>query len=103
MSSLDAHVICLIQREITILARHSTDSKTGVVANLDKYNQLSGVSVTFGFDKYVLTADDKKQLDDLAANLPNARGYILEVTGGTDSVGDAVHNYQLSQRRRRGC
>ena len=28
-----------------------------------------------------------------------ARGYILEVTGGTDSVGDANYNYQLSQRR----
>jgi outer membrane protein OmpA-like peptidoglycan-associated protein len=57
------------------------------------------VNVTFGFDKYVLTADDKKQLDDFAANLTSARGYILELTGGTDSVGDANYNYQLSQRR----
>ena len=34
--------------------------------------------------------------------LPPARqrtGYILAVTGGTDSVGDAEYNYQLSQRR----
>src|SRR5271156_831101 len=80
-------------------AYNRVDSLTGVVANLDNYKSLADVSVTFAFDKYVLTADDKKQLDDLAANLTKARGYILEVTGGTDSVGDASYNYQLSQRR----
>src|ERR1700760_748656 len=80
-------------------AYNRVDSLSGVVANLDNYKQLSDVTVTFGFDKYVLTADDKKQLDDLAANLANTRGYILEVTGGTDSVGDAQYNYQLSQHR----
>ena len=66
---------------------------------MDNYKPLSDVSVTFGFDKYVLTADDKKQLDDLTANLPKAHGYILELTAGTDSTGDAAHNYDLSQRR----
>jgi OmpA-OmpF porin, OOP family len=80
-------------------AYNRVDSLTGVVANLDNYKQLSDVSVTFGFDKYVLTSSDKTQLDDLAANLTSARGYILELTGGTDSVGDASYNYQLSQRR----
>src|SRR5580704_6773174 len=80
-------------------AYNRVDSLSGVVANLDNYKQISDVSVTFAFDKYVLTAADKKQLDDLAANLTSTRGYILEVTGGTDSVGDATYNYQLSQRR----
>lgn len=80
-------------------AYNRVDSLTGVVANLDNYKPLSDVSVTFAFDKAVLSSSDKKQLDDLAASLSNARGYILEVTGGTDSVGDAAYNYQLSQRR----
>src|ERR1700722_10191441 len=80
-------------------AYNRVDSLSGVVANLDNYKQLSDVSVTFAFDKYVLTASDKKQLDDMAGSLTSARGYILEVTGGTDSVGDAAYNYQLSQRR----
>jgi OmpA-OmpF porin, OOP family len=80
-------------------AYNRVDSLSGVVANLDNYKELSAVSVTFGFDKSVLTAADKQQLDDLAANLTNTRGYILAVTGGTDSVGDAGYNYQLSQRR----
>ena len=80
-------------------AYNRVDSLSGVVANLDNYKQLSDVSVTFAFDKYVLTKSDKAQLDEFAANLNSARGYILELTGGTDSVGDANYNYQLSQRR----
>jgi OOP family OmpA-OmpF porin len=80
-------------------AYNRVDSLSGVVANLDNYKQLSDVSVTFAFDKYVLTAADKAQLDDMAAKLSTTRGYILALTGGTDSVGDAAYNYQLSQRR----
>jgi outer membrane protein OmpA-like peptidoglycan-associated protein len=47
----------------------------------------------------VLTADDKAQLDSFASQLGSAKSYILEVTGGTDSVGPAQYNYDLSQRR----
>ena len=80
-------------------AFNRVDNLSGVVANLDNYKSLADVNVTFAFDKSVLTAADKKQLDDLATSLQTARGYILEVTGGTDSTGDAIYNYQLSQRR----
>jgi OmpA-OmpF porin, OOP family len=80
-------------------AYNRVDSLSGVVANLDNYKELNNVSVTFAFDKAVLTASDKQQLDTLATGLASTRGYILEVTGGTDSVGDATYNYQLSQRR----
>ena len=80
-------------------AVNRVDSLTGVVANLDNYTQLSDVSVTFAFDKSVLTADDKAQLDQIAATLDKTRGYILALTGGTDSVGDAQYNYALSNRR----
>ncbi len=55
--------------------------------------------MTFGFDKAVLTSDDKAQLDSFAASLGSAKSYILEVTGGTDSIGSAQYNYDLSQRR----
>jgi outer membrane protein OmpA-like peptidoglycan-associated protein len=80
-------------------AVNRVDTLSGVVANLDNYKQLSDVSVTFGFDKSVLTADDKAQLDQVSTSLASARGYILEITGGTDSVGDADYNYKLSQKR----
>ncbi len=80
-------------------AVNRVDTLTGVVANLDNYKSLSDVSVTFAFDKSALTKADKAELDEIAAGLTSARGYILAVTGGTDSVGDAEYNYRLSQRR----
>ncbi len=81
------------------MASNRVDSLNGVIADLDKYKPLADVNVTFAFDKAVLTAADKKELDGLAASLGTAKGYILQVTGGTDSVGNADYNYQLSQRR----
>lgn len=75
------------------------DSLDQVVKGLDNYKQVADVSVTFGFNKAVLTADDKQQLDSFANQLSSARHYILEVTGGTDTTGPAQYNYELSQRR----
>ncbi len=80
-------------------AANRVDSLAGTIANLDTYRQLQDVSVTFGFDKATLTSSDKKDLDALASNLTNTKGYILQLTGGTDSVGDKDYNYKLSQRR----
>ena len=78
---------------------HRADSLDTVVKGLDNYKPLSDVAVTFGFDKAVLTKDDKAQLDGFAGNLASTKSYILEVTGGTDSTGSAEYNYALSQRR----
>lgn len=80
-------------------AVNRADSLASVVSNLDSYKQLATASVTFGFDKSVLTKKDKAQLDQLAGALNSTKGYILEVTGGTDSTGSAEYNYGLSQRR----
>lgn len=80
-------------------ASNRVDTLSGAVANLDQYKSLADVNVTFAFDRAVLTSSDKKELDGLASSLTATRGYILQVTGGTDSVGDANYNYQLSQRR----
>jgi outer membrane protein OmpA-like peptidoglycan-associated protein len=80
-------------------AVNRVDTLQGVIANLDQYKPISDISVTFGFDKSMLTKADKEQLDQLANSLQTARGYILAVTGGTDSVGDAQYNYALSNRR----
>jgi len=80
-------------------AVNRADSLASVVANLDSYKQIAVTSVNFGFDKDVLTKVDKAQLDQFASQLSGTKGYILEVTGGTDSVGSAAYNYDLSQRR----
>ncbi len=80
-------------------AVHRADSLASVVAGLDNYQPIGNSSVTFGFDKYTLTREDKDQLDTFAGTLATAKSYILEVTGGTDSTGNADYNYALSQRR----
>jgi outer membrane protein OmpA-like peptidoglycan-associated protein len=80
-------------------AVHRADSLESVIKGLDNYKPMANVAVTFGFDKAVLTKDDQEQLDTFAAQLTSAKGFILEVTGGTDSTGPAQYNYELSQRR----
>ena len=80
-------------------AVNQADSLASVVANLDNYKQIADASVNFGFNKSVLTRSDKAQLDQFGGQLGGTKGYILEVTGGTDSVGSAAYNYALSQRR----
>jgi len=80
-------------------AVHRVDSLQNTVANLDNYRVVTETAVQFGFDKDNLTKASKEALDQLATNVPNAKGYIIAVEGGTDSVGDANYNYDLSQRR----
>ena len=80
-------------------AVNRADSLDTLVKGLDSYKQVADVSVTFGFNKSVLTADDKQQLDGFGSQLASSKNYILEVTGGTDSTGPAQYNYDLSQRR----
>ena len=75
------------------------DALTNQVANLDNYRPVAETSVHFGFDKANLTSKAKQALDQLANDIPNTKGYLVEVLGGTDSVGDPNYNYKLSERR----
>ena len=72
---------------------------TNTVANLDNYRAVAETSVKFGFNKDVLTPKAKEALDQLAGGIASTKGYIIALEGGTDSVGPADYNYDLSQRR----
>jgi OOP family OmpA-OmpF porin len=80
-------------------ASNRVTSLTNTVANLDNYRSVVDTTVHFGFDRYNLTPKAKKALDELGAELANAKHYIVVVDGNTDSVGSAEYNYLLSQRR----
>ena len=69
------------------------------VANLDNYRVVTETAVHFAFNKDNLTKDAKAALDQIATDVPNTKGYIITIEGGTDSVGDSEYNYGLSQRR----
>ena len=80
-------------------ANGRVDTLTNQVANLDNYKPVVETTVHFGFDKASLTEKAKSTLDQLIADVPNTKGYLVVVEGGTDSVGNATYNYGLSERR----
>ncbi len=80
-------------------AVNRVDTLQSAVANLDNYRVVTETSVHFGFNKDNLTADAKTALDQIAGDVPNTKGYIVTVEGGTDAIGGADYNYGLSERR----
>ncbi len=80
-------------------ANGRVDTLTNQVANLDNYRPVVETTVHFGFDKANLTEKAKSTLDQLIADIPNTKGYVVVVEGGTDSVGSSTYNYGLSERR----
>jgi len=80
-------------------AVHRVDVLQNAVANLDNYRIVTETSVHFGFDKDNLTKNAQDALDQLANDVPNTKGFIITVEGGTDSVGSSEYNYSLSERR----
>jgi OOP family OmpA-OmpF porin len=75
------------------------EALSNTVSNLDNYRPVAEASVHFGFNKADLSKKAKEALDNLAQEVPKTKGYIVELTGGTDSVGNKEYNYELSQRR----
>jgi outer membrane protein OmpA-like peptidoglycan-associated protein len=72
------------------------DQLNSTVNGLDKYHQVSDIDVTFRGGNPVLSADAKKQLDDLAAGVTGQTGYILEMEAHSRLAGSA--GIQTSQR-----
>jgi outer membrane protein OmpA-like peptidoglycan-associated protein len=70
-----------------------------VVSNLDDYNMQTEVTVPFRFDRYTLSEDAKRDLDNLAQNLSGMKRYFIAVEGYTDRTGTPQYNEMLSRRR----
>jgi OOP family OmpA-OmpF porin len=69
------------------------------ISSLDDYVVQDVTSINFRNNSAVLSADSKQQLDDLANKAMTAKGYVIEITGYTDSTGSVQKNRALSQRR----
>ena len=70
-------------------ANTRVNALTNQVANLDNYRPVAGNHVHFAFNKADLTPKAKTALDQLLAEVPNTKGYLVVVEGDTDSVGSA--------------
>ena len=83
----------------------AADARQGVaavnerVSALDDYDVQEHVAVTFRVNSAVLSPEAKRQLDDLAAKTTNARAFMIEVSGYTDSTGGEAKNFRLSRER----
>lgn len=80
-------------------AAQKVETLQTTVANLDNYHVVNEAAVQFGVNKSNLTKNAKAELDQLARNAPNVKGYIFVIEGHTDSTGSAAHNDTLSNRR----
>jgi outer membrane protein OmpA-like peptidoglycan-associated protein len=72
---------------------------SSAIANYDDYQVVNQVSIHFDLGKYSLDTESEQTLDDLGSQFSNAQNYIITIEGGTDSLGNPEHNYDLSSRR----
>jgi len=68
-------------------ASGKVDQVNGTVQGLDKYSEKNTVAISFRSGSTVLSADAKKQLDDLAASLSGHQGYLLEMEAHSAGAG----------------
>jgi OmpA-OmpF porin, OOP family len=68
-------------------------------ANLDKYSLRNTAMVFFGLGSDRLTKEAMAQLDELASQITDRNGFVLEITGFGDSVRPTPYNQNLAQLR----
>lgn len=69
------------------------------ISALDDYQVQNTTSVLFRVGSAVLRPDAKQQLDQIAQQALQAKGYVLEVSGFASADGSTEANRRLSQRR----
>ena len=66
------------------------ETVSNVVGNLDQYKPATQAEIRFKPGQSVLSAKAKEALDDIAANLKDQKGYIVEVQGFAQGRGSAA-------------
>ena len=69
------------------------------VSDLDNYESKYSKTVYFRLNSATLSPQAKQDLDQLAQQALNEKGYMIEVAGFADTTGNAAVNQALSQRR----
>ena len=80
-------------------ARHEVEAVKEQVSALDDYDVSETVAVNFRVNSAVLSPEAKRQLDEFATRTANSRGFMIEVSGYTDSTGGEAKNFRLSRAR----
>jgi outer membrane protein OmpA-like peptidoglycan-associated protein len=75
------------------------EENTNRFTSLSEYDLKGQATLRFQVGSSEISAQDQEQLKELAQNAVKFTGYIIEVTGYTDSTGTAAINQQLSEDR----
>jgi OOP family OmpA-OmpF porin len=67
--------------------------------DLSEYDVKAQATINFAVGSAKISAQDEKELTDLAHKAVNLVGYLIEVKGFADSSGNAAMNQQLSEDR----
>jgi outer membrane protein OmpA-like peptidoglycan-associated protein len=80
-------------------ARDSIAAFTERIADLDKYVVKMQGTVYFASGSFELNDESKQVLDNLVMQGQGLQGFMVEVAGFTDNVGNVALNQELSARR----
>jgi len=80
-------------------ARQQVAAVNERVSSLDDYDVQETVAVNFKVNSAVLSPEAKRQLDDFATKALAAKGFMIEISGHTDSTGGEAKNLRLSRER----
>ncbi len=69
------------------------------ISALDDYQVQQSMAVNFRVGSATLSPEAKTQLDEIAKQAFNAKGYVLEISGFASADGSTDANRRLSQRR----
>jgi outer membrane protein OmpA-like peptidoglycan-associated protein len=69
------------------------------ISALDDYQVQNNTSILFRVGSATLSAQSRQQLDQIAQQALQAKGYVLEVSGFASADGSTEANRRLSQRR----
>jgi len=69
------------------------------ISALDDYVPQETIAINFRSGSAILSREAKANLDDIATKALNAKGYVIEVSGYTDSTGSVERNRRLSTQR----
>src|SRR5437870_1432700 len=80
-------------------ARQQVAAVNERVSSLDDYDVKESAAVTFKVNSAMLSPEAKRELDGFATKALAATGYMIEISGHTDSTGSEAKNLRLSRER----
>src|ERR1041384_4958958 len=85
--------------ELEETSRRNTQQIDDLRSNLDKYTTQTTSMVFFKRGSAVLTREAMAQLDQLASQITDRRGFVLEIVGFGDTTKATRYNQSLAQLR----